>query len=91
MATSGIHTGKAHHLGLFECSSTTLHRAHAIHPIAAVQIEYSPFTPDIESASGTYLLRTCRALGVATIAYSPLGRGMLTGAYKSPEDFAPDD
>ena len=62
-----------------------------IHPIHAVQIEYSPFTLDIENASGTNLLATCRELGVATVAYSPLGRGMLTGRYKSAEDFEQGD
>ena len=82
--------GKIKHLGLSEVSSSTLLRAHKIHPISAVQIEYSPFTTDIESPS-TALLATCRSLGVATIAYSPLGRGMLTGAYTSPSDFEEGD
>ena len=82
--------GKIKYLGLSEISSTTLRRAHAIHPISAVQIEYSPFTTDIESPS-TSLLATCRSLGVAIVAYSPLGRGMLTGAYKSPSDFEEGD
>lgn len=90
MATA-VHSGKAHYLGLSECSSATLLRAAAIHPIHAVQIEYSPFTLDIENASGTHLLSTCRSLGVAIVAYSPLGRGMLTGRYTSSEDFPPDD
>ncbi|KAL8792898.1 MAG: hypothetical protein Q9195_004475 [Heterodermia aff. obscurata] len=82
-----VKAGKVHHLGLSECSASTLRRAHAIHPIAAVQIEYSPFTLDTEAS----LLATCRALGVATVAYSPLGRGMLTGRYRSRLDFSPDD
>ena len=82
--------GKIKYLGLSEISSTTLRRAHAIHPISAVQIEYSPFTTDIESPA-TSLLSTCRSLGVSIIAYSPLGRGMLTGAYKSPNDFEEGD
>ena len=73
-----------------EVSSASLRRAHAVHPISAVQIEYSPFTTDIESPE-IGLLKTCRELGVATIAYSPLGRGMLTGAYKSPADFEEGD
>lgn len=73
-----------------EVSSATLRRAHAVHPISAVQIEYSPFTTDIESPE-IALLKTCRELGVATVAYSPLGRGMLTGAYKSPADFEEGD
>lgn len=88
---SAVHSGKVRYLGLSECSSTTLRRATTIHPIHAVQIEYSPFTLDIENASGTNLLATCRELGVATVAYSPLGRGMLTGRYKSADDFEPDD
>ena len=71
-------------------SSATLRRAHAVHPISAVQIEYSPFTIDIESPD-IALLKTCRELGVAIVAYSPLGRGMLTGAYKSPADFEEGD
>ena len=90
MATA-VHSGKVRYLGLSECSSTTLRRATTIHPIHAVQIEYSPFTLDIESAAGTNLLATCRELGVATVAYSPLGRGMLTGQYKSADDFEPGD
>lgn len=88
---SAVHSGKVRYLGLSECSSTTLRRATTIHPIHAVRVEYSPFTLDIERASGTDLLATCRSLGVATVAYSPLGRGMLTGRYKSADDFAPGD
>lgn len=75
------------HLGLSEVSSTTLRRAHAVHPISAVQIEYNPWTLDIEGPSGTYLLNTCKELGVAVFAYSPLGRGILTGRYRSIDDF----
>ena len=74
--------GKVRYLGLSEISSATLRRAHAVHPIAAVQIEYSPFCLDIEDDK-IALLKTCRELGITTIAYSPLGRGMLTGAYVS--------
>ncbi len=88
---SAVHSGKVRYLGLSECSSTTLRRATTIHPIHAVQIEYSPFTLDIENASGTNLLATCRELGVTTVAYSPLGRGMLTGQYQSAEDFDQGD
>lgn len=61
-------------------SATTLRRAHAVHPIAAIQIEYSPFFLDIEGEKAG-LLKTCRKLGIAVVAYSPLGRGMLTGTY----------
>ena len=82
--------GKVKHLGLSECSAATLRRAHAVHPIAAVQIEYSPWTMDIEDPA-VGLLATCRELGVATVAYSPLGRGFLTGAYRSVDDLAEDD
>lgn len=82
--------GKIRYLGLSECSSESLRRAHKVHPISAVQIEYSPFTLDIES-SETDLLKTCRELGVAVVAYSPLGRGMLSGTLKSPDDLAEDD
>ena len=82
--------GKIKYLGLSEISSATLRRACKVHHISAVQIEYSPFTTDIESPS-INLLKTCRELGVATVAYSPLGRGMLTGAYKSPNDFEEGD
>ena len=82
--------GKIKYLGLSECSSTSLRRAHAVHPISAVQVEYSPFTNDIEFPQ-IGLLKTCRELGVAVVAYSPLGRGMLTGAYKSPADFEEGD
>ena len=80
--------GKIKYLGLSEISAKTLRRAHAVHPIHAVQVEYSPFSLDIETND---LLSTCRELGVTVFAYSPLGRGMLTGAYKSPDDFPADD
>lgn len=82
--------GKIRYLGLSECSSESLRRAHQVHPISAVQIEYSPYALDIESPQ-IALLKTCRELGVAVVAYSPLGRGMLTGAYKSPDDFEEGD
>ena len=72
--------GKIKHIGLSECSSSTLRRAHAVHPIAAIQVEYSPFTLDIEDPK-INLLKTARELGVAIIAYSPLGRGLLTGRF----------
>ena len=74
--------GKVRYLGLSECSSDSLRRAHAIHPIAAVQVEYSPFTLDIEDPK-IGLLETARELGVKIVAYSPLGRGLLTGIYVS--------
>ncbi|OCK85510.1 aldo-keto reductase [Lepidopterella palustris CBS 459.81] len=82
--------GKITYLGLSEVSSETVRRAHKVHPISAVQIEYSPFTMDIESPS-TGLLSTCRELGIAIVAYAPLGRGILSGTIKSPDDFGPTD
>ncbi|KAJ7811316.1 NADP-dependent oxidoreductase domain-containing protein [Mycena olivaceomarginata] len=71
--------GKIKHIGLSEISAATLRRAHAVHPIAAIQVEYSPFTLDIEDPK-IGLLATARELGVQVVAYSPLGRGLLTGA-----------
>ncbi|KAJ7498256.1 NADP-dependent oxidoreductase domain-containing protein [Mycena galericulata] len=81
-----VKEGKVKHLGLSECSASTLRRAHAVHPIAAYQVEYSPFTLDIEDPK-INVLNTARELGVKIVAYSPLGRGLLTGQYKSPDDF----
>ncbi|TVY51804.1 Aldo-keto reductase yakc [NADP(+)] [Lachnellula cervina] len=82
--------GKIKYLGLSEVSADTLRRACKVHHIDAVQIEYSPFAIDIEHPS-VNLLKTCRELGVAIVAYSPLGRGFLTGAYRSPSDFEEGD
>lgn len=72
--------GKVKYLGLSECSANTLRRASAVHPIAAVQLEYSPFELGLEEND---VLKTSRELGIKTIAYSPLGRGLLTGRYVS--------
>lgn len=80
--------GKVRALGLSECSPETLRRAHAVHPITAVQTEYSLWTRDPEE---TGILAACRELGVGFVPYSPLGRGFLTGQFKSPDDFADDD
>ncbi|KAJ3477976.1 hypothetical protein NLI96_g10084 [Meripilus lineatus] len=85
-----VKAGKVKYLGLSECSSETLRRAHTVHPIAAVQVEYSPFTLDIEDDK-INLLKTARELGVTIIAYSPLGRGLLTGRYKGPQDLEDGD
>jgi aryl-alcohol dehydrogenase-like predicted oxidoreductase len=82
--------GKIKHLGLSEVSAATLRRAHAVHAIAAVQMEYSPCSLEIES-SQTNLLKTTQELGVAVVAYAPLGRGLLTGRFKSPHDFDEGD
>ncbi|PSR80994.1 NADP-dependent oxidoreductase domain-containing protein [Coniella lustricola] len=83
--------GKIRHLGFSECSSSTLRRGYAVHPITAVQIEYHPWALEIESDAGTNLLATCRELGVAVVSYSPLGRGALTGRFKSLTDLDPTD
>ncbi|ORZ01103.1 aldo/keto reductase family protein [Syncephalastrum racemosum] len=83
-----VKQGKVRYLGLSECSAQTLRRAYAVHPISAVQIEFSPWTLDIEQNG---LLETARELGVAIVAYSPLGRGFLTGAIKTVDDLAADD
>ncbi|KAI9042056.1 putative aldo/keto reductase [Aspergillus affinis] len=77
--------GKICYLGISEVSADTLRRAHAVHPISALQVEYSAFALDIEDPK-IDLLRTCRELGIAVVAYSPIGRGILTGRYKSHED-----
>ncbi len=82
-----VHAGKVRHLGLSEASADTLARACAVHPISALQSEYSLWTRDPEDS----VLAACRRLGVGFVAYSPLGRGFLTGAFKSPDDFAADD
>lgn len=85
-----VKQGKVRYLGLSECSASTLRRAHAIHPIAAAQMEYSPFALEIES-SQTEFLKTARELGVKIVAYSPLGRGFLTGTITSREGFDKKD
>ncbi|KAF7311307.1 Aldo-ket-red domain-containing protein [Mycena kentingensis (nom. inval.)] len=85
-----VKAGKVKQLGLSEVSARTLRRAYAIHPIAALQVEYSPFTLDIEHPQ-LALLDVARQLGVTVVAYSPLGRGLLTGRYRSPDDFDEKD
>ncbi len=82
-----VRAGKVRHLGLSEVSAGTLRRAHAVHPITAVQSEYSLWTRDPE----TGVPPTCRELGVGFVAYSPLGRGFLTGTISSTDELAPDD
>jgi len=82
-----VRRGKVRHLGLSEPSPATVRRAHAVHPLAAVQNEYSLWTRDPEEA----LLPTLRELGIALVAYSPLGRGFLAGRFRSPDDLSPDD
>ncbi len=82
--------GKIRHLGLSEVSASTIRRAHAVHPIAAVQVEYSLFCLDIEDPK-VDVLRTCRELGITVVAYSPVGRGLLTGQIKSMDDLGEQD
>jgi len=82
-----VEAGKVRFLGLSECSVETLRRAHAVHPVTAVQIEYSLWSREPEAG----MLDACRELGVAFVAYSPLGRSFLTGAVTSPDALAPDD
>src|SRR4051812_46440690 len=82
-----VKQGKVRFLGLSEAAAATIRRAHAVHPIAAVQTEYSLWTRDPEDE----ILPTVRELGVGFVAYSPLGRGFLTGRFQSLEELAPDD
>eukprot|EP01012_Entosiphon_sulcatum_P034704 TRINITY_DN4405_c0_g5_i1.p1 TRINITY_DN4405_c0_g5~~TRINITY_DN4405_c0_g5_i1.p1 ORF type:complete len:369 (+),score=86.37 TRINITY_DN4405_c0_g5_i1:46-1107(+) len=83
-----VKQGKVRYLGLSESNAATIRRAHAVHPIAAYQVEYSPWTLDIEHND---ILKTCRELNIAIVAYSPLGRGFLSGRLRSPEDLGKDD
>lgn len=82
-----VDAGKVRCLGLSEAGAQTIRRAHAVHPIAAVQSEYSLWTRDVEAE----ILPTLRELGIGLVAYSPLGRGFLTGHITSTDDLAPDD
>jgi aryl-alcohol dehydrogenase-like predicted oxidoreductase len=82
-----VEAGKVRHLGLSEASPETIRRAHAVHPITALQSEYSLWTRDPEDE----ILPTIRELGIGFVAYSPLGRGFLSGRITSPEDLDPDD
>jgi len=82
-----VREGKVRYLGLSEASAATIRRAHAIHPITALQTEYSLWSREPEDE----ILGTMRELGIAFVAYSPLGRGFLTGQIKRYEDFAEDD
>jgi len=82
-----VEAGKVRYLGLSEAGPETLRRANAVHPISALQTEYSLFTRDVEGE----ILPTCRELGIGFVAYSPLGRGFLTGAWRRFEDLPEDD
>jgi aryl-alcohol dehydrogenase-like predicted oxidoreductase len=82
-----VKEGKVRFLGLSEAGAKTIRRAHAVHPITALQTEYSLWTRDAEGE----ILDTCRELGISFVAYSPLGRGFLTGAFTHPNQFARGD
>ncbi len=82
-----VKQGKVRHIGLSEASVNTIRRANAVHPIAALQTEYSLWTRHVE----VEILPTCRELGIGFVPYSPLGRGFLSGRFKHFEDLAPDD
>ena len=82
-----VQEGKVRYLGLSEAGPQTIRRAHAVHPIAALQTEYSLWSRDVEDE----ILSTCRDLGIGLVPYSPLGRGFLTGQIKSLDDLSEDD
>ncbi|MDQ6821704.1 MAG: aldo/keto reductase, partial [Actinomycetota bacterium] len=82
-----VEQGKVRHIGLSEAAPDTIRRAHAVHPITAVQTEYSLWTRDPEAE----VLPTCRELGIGFVPYSPLGRGFLSGRFKSPEELDKND
>jgi aryl-alcohol dehydrogenase-like predicted oxidoreductase len=82
-----VEQGKVRHLGLSEAAPETIRRAHAVHPITALQTEYSVFAREPESE----ILPTCRELGIGFVAYSPLGRGFLSGRFSNPDELASDD
>jgi aryl-alcohol dehydrogenase-like predicted oxidoreductase len=82
-----VEAGKVRYLGLSEVSAQTIRRAHAVHPVSALQTEYSLWTRDPEDA----VLPAVRELGVGFVAYSPLGRGFLSGRFRSPDDFEEGD
>jgi aryl-alcohol dehydrogenase-like predicted oxidoreductase len=82
-----IDAGKVRYLGLSEASAETIRRAHAVHPISALESEYSLWSRDIEDE----VIPAIRELGIGLVAYSPLGRGFLTGRFQSPEDFGEGD
>ena len=83
-----VEAGKTRHIGLSEASPQTIRRAHAVHPVTALQTEYSLWTRDPEENG---VLDTTRDLGIGFVAYSPLGRGFLTGRFRSPDDFDEND
>ena len=82
-----VTAGKVKYLGLSEAAPATIRRAHAVHPITALQTEYSLWSRDVEGE----ILPTCRELGIGFVPYSPLGRGFLTGQFKTPDDLDKGD
>ncbi|MDX6616380.1 MAG: hypothetical protein QOD60_1471, partial [Solirubrobacterales bacterium] len=82
-----VEAGKVRHIGLSEAAPETIRRAHAVHPITALQTEYSLWTRDVEAE----ILPTVRELGIGFVPYSPLGRGFLSGRFKSPDDLDDND
>ncbi len=82
-----VQAGKVTHIGLSEAAPETIRRAHAVHPITAVQTEYSLWTREVEDG----VLPTCRELGIGFVPYSPLGRGFLSGRFKSPDELDEND
>jgi aryl-alcohol dehydrogenase-like predicted oxidoreductase len=82
-----VQAGKVLHIGLSEAAPETIRRAHAVHPITALQTEYSVFAREPEAE----IIPTCRELGIGFVSYSPLGRGFLSGRFASPDDLAEDD
>jgi aryl-alcohol dehydrogenase-like predicted oxidoreductase len=82
-----VEEGKVRYLGLSEAGAETIHRAHREHPVSALQSEYSLWSRDIEDE----VIPAIRELGIGLVAYSPLGRGFLTGRFTSPDDFEADD
>jgi aryl-alcohol dehydrogenase-like predicted oxidoreductase len=82
-----VQAGKVRHLGISEAAPATVRRAHAVHPVSAGQYEWSLFTRDLEDE----VLPALRELGIGVVAYSPLGRGFLSGRITSPDDFGEDD
>ena len=83
-----VKAGKVRWIGLSEAGAATIERAHAVHPVTALQTEYSLWTRDVDENG---ILATCQRLGIGFVPYSPLGRGFLTGAIRTPDDFAADD
>lgn len=85
-----VKQGKVKYIGLSECTAKDIRRAHAVHPISTIQVEFSPFVLDIEDET-TGILKVARELGITVVVYSPLARGLATGRFKSHADFEEGD